>query len=93
MEALTDAIAELLAMDEPRQHFVGLISGLDVVTPDGPLRVFGLLHQVKPVLLDLGGPGSIDITPWKDRVQHIGPSTRGRGTFPSLEPSPVPQPC
>jgi hypothetical protein len=104
MEALTEAIAELLAMDEPRQHVAGLISGLDVgydlgeghpllgrrmpdldvVTPDGPLRVFALLHQVKPVLLDLGGPGSIDITPWKDRVQHIGAEYTGSWDLPVL---------
>ncbi|HET9422788.1 MAG TPA: FAD-dependent monooxygenase [Nocardioides sp.] len=44
---------------------------LDLVTPDGPLRVFELLHGARPVLIDLGAPGSIDITPWSDRVQHI----------------------
>ena len=30
---------------------------LDLVTADGPLRVFTLLHDARPVLLDLGGPG------------------------------------
>src|SRR6202023_569558 len=41
---------------------------LDIVTADGPLRVFTLLHDAKPVLLNLGEPGGFDITPWADRV-------------------------
>jgi 2-polyprenyl-6-methoxyphenol hydroxylase-like FAD-dependent oxidoreductase len=44
---------------------------LDLVTADGPLRVFTLLHDAKPVLLNLGEPGGFDITPWADRVQLI----------------------
>jgi len=42
---------------------------LDLVTADGPLRVFTLLHDAKPVLLNLAEPGGFDITPWADRVQ------------------------
>jgi 2-polyprenyl-6-methoxyphenol hydroxylase-like FAD-dependent oxidoreductase len=44
---------------------------LDLVTADGPLRVFTLLHDAKAVLLDLGGSGAIDITPWVDRVRLV----------------------
>jgi 2-polyprenyl-6-methoxyphenol hydroxylase-like FAD-dependent oxidoreductase len=44
---------------------------LDLVTADGPRRVFTLLHDAKPVLLNLGAPGGFDITPWADRVQLI----------------------
>ncbi len=40
---------------------------LDLVTADGPLRVFELLHHAKPVLLNLAEPGGFDITPWADR--------------------------
>ena len=51
---------------------------LDLVTPGGPLRAFTLLHQARPVLLNLGEPGRFDITPWADRVQptdakYVGP--------------------
>ena len=51
---------------------------LDIVTADGPLRVFTLLHDAQPLLLNLGEPGRLDITPWADRVQlidaeHVGP--------------------
>jgi hypothetical protein len=33
--------------------------------------MFTLLHHARPVLLNLGEPGDIDITPWADRVQLI----------------------
>ena len=51
---------------------------LDLATADGPVRVFELLHDAKPVLLNLGEPGGFDIAPWADRVQlidadHVGP--------------------
>ena len=35
---------------------------LDLVTANGPLRVFTLLHDARPVLLNLGEPGGFDIT-------------------------------
>src|SRR5215204_740335 len=44
---------------------------LDLVTADGPLRVFTLLHDARPVLLNLGEPGGFDIAPWADRVRLI----------------------
>ena len=44
---------------------------LDLITANGPLRVFSLLHEARPVLLNLGRPGSFDIAPWADRVQLI----------------------
>jgi hypothetical protein len=37
---------------------------LDLATASGPLRVFTLLHNARPALLNLGEPGSFDITPW-----------------------------
>jgi hypothetical protein len=43
---------------------------LDQVTADGPLRVFTLLHDARSVLLNVGEPGSLDVTPWADRVRH-----------------------
>ena len=43
---------------------------LDLVTADGPLRVFELLHDAKPVLLELGEPGGFDLTPWADRASN-----------------------
>ena len=49
---------------------------LDVVTADGPLRVFTLLHDARPVLLNLGEPGAFDIAPWADRVQLVDADVR-----------------
>ncbi|MGA8247440.1 MAG: FAD-dependent monooxygenase [Nocardioides sp.] len=41
---------------------------LDLVSAEGPLRVYDLLHDARPVLLDLGGPDAVELTPWADRV-------------------------
>ncbi len=57
---------------------------LDLVTADGPLRVFELLHGAKPVLLNLGEPGGLDITPWADRVQLIDAEDVGSWELPVL---------
>ena len=57
---------------------------LDLVTADGPLRVFELLHGAKPVLLNLGEPGGFDITPWADRVQLINARYAGNWELPVL---------
>jgi 2-polyprenyl-6-methoxyphenol hydroxylase-like FAD-dependent oxidoreductase len=57
---------------------------LDLVTADGPLRVFTLLHNAKPVLLNLCKPGSVDITPWADRVQLIDAEYEGPWELPVL---------
>ena len=57
---------------------------LDLVTTDGPLRVFTLLHDAKPVLLNLGEPGGFDITGWADRVQLIDARYAGPWELPVL---------
>jgi 2-polyprenyl-6-methoxyphenol hydroxylase-like FAD-dependent oxidoreductase len=57
---------------------------LDLVTADGPLRVFTLLHDARPVLLNLGEPGAFDITPWADRVQLADAKYAGTWELPAL---------
>ena len=57
---------------------------LDLVTTDGPLRVFTLLHDAKPVMLNLGEPGGFDITPWADRVQLIDAEYVGLWELPVI---------
>ena len=44
---------------------------LDLVTANGPQRVFTLLHKARPLVLNLGEPGRLDVTPWAERVQLI----------------------
>jgi 3-(3-hydroxy-phenyl)propionate hydroxylase len=104
IEALRDTVSELLSMDEPRQRFAAMMSGLDIhydlgeghpllgrrmpdldlVTPGGPLRVFTLLHDARPVLLKLGEPGGFDISPWADRVSAIDAEYAGQWELPAL---------
>ncbi len=55
---------------------------LDLVTADGPVRVFTLLHGAKPVLLNLGQAGGFDIAPWADRVQLVDASYAGAWELP-----------
>ena len=57
---------------------------LDLVTANGPLRVFTLLHDARPVLLNFGEPGAFDITPWADRVQLIDANYVGTWELPAL---------
>ncbi|HEX3621888.1 MAG TPA: FAD-dependent monooxygenase, partial [Acidimicrobiales bacterium] len=103
-KALHDAMAELLAMDEPRRHIAGMISGLDIQydlgdghpllgrrmpdldlrTTDGPTRVYTLLHDARPVLLNLGAPGGFDISPWASRVRLVDASHDGVWELPVL---------
>jgi len=55
---------------------------LDLVTADGPERVFTRLHSARGVLLNLGAPGSIDIAPWRDRVGLIEAKYDGAWELP-----------
>jgi hypothetical protein len=57
---------------------------LDLVTANGPLRVFTLLHDAQPVLLNLGEPGGFDISPWADRVQLIDARYGGTWELPAI---------
>ena len=57
---------------------------LNLDTSDGPLRLFTLLHDARPVLLNLGEPGGVDITPWADRVQMIDARYVGPWELPVL---------
>jgi hypothetical protein len=57
---------------------------LDLVTADGLLRLFTLLHDARPVLLNLGEPGGFDIAPWADRVQLIDAKYPGSWELPAV---------
>ncbi len=58
--------------------------GLDLVTRNGQLRVFTLLHDARPVLLNFGEPDSFDVTPWADRVQLVDAEYVGAWELPVL---------
>jgi 3-(3-hydroxy-phenyl)propionate hydroxylase len=57
---------------------------LDLITADGPLRIFTLLHRARPVLLNFGEPGGFDVTPWADRVRLIDAKYIGTWELPVI---------
>ncbi len=57
---------------------------LDVHTADGPRRAFTLLHDARPVLLNLGEPGGFDISPWANRVRSVDARHDGVWELPVL---------
>lgn len=106
--ALRAMMSEAMQLDEPRQWFVAMMSGLntrydpgeatetghpllgrrmpdlDLDTADGPQRVYMLLHRARPVLLDLGMPGGLDIAPWADRVDRVEARHEGKWELPAI---------
>jgi 3-(3-hydroxy-phenyl)propionate hydroxylase len=68
------------------------VPDLDLVTADGATRVYAQLHDGRPVLIDLGEPGGVDISGWADRVRVVNASYDGRWELPVLgevPPSPA----
>ena len=63
---------------------------LDLQTADGPTRVFTLLHEARPLLLNLGDSGGFDISPWADRVRMIDALHDGVWELPVLGEIPAP---
>jgi len=63
---------------------------LDLVTADGPLRLFTLLHDARPLLLNLGAPGGFDLAPWADRVRLIDAEYPGKWELPVVGAVPAP---
>jgi 3-(3-hydroxy-phenyl)propionate hydroxylase len=57
---------------------------LDLTTADGPIRVFELMRDARPLLLNLGQPGDSDTSPWADRVKRIDASHQGEWALPVL---------
>ena len=66
------------------------IPDLDLSTTDGVTRLFALLHEARPILLNLSEPGRFDITPWADRVRLIDVEFTGSWDLPVLGEVPAP---
>jgi len=63
---------------------------LDLDARAGPVRVYTLLHEARPVLLNLGAPGGFDITPWTERVRLIDAAYGGTWELPVIGEIPAP---
>ncbi|HXE60303.1 MAG TPA: FAD-dependent monooxygenase [Gemmatimonadaceae bacterium] len=57
---------------------------LDLVTPNGTQRAFSLLHDARPVLLNLGEPGALDAAPRPDHVQLVDATYEGAWELPAI---------
>jgi 3-(3-hydroxy-phenyl)propionate hydroxylase len=57
---------------------------LDLLTANGPVRVFTLLHDARPVLLNFAKAGGLDIAAWADRLQLIDARYAGEWELPVL---------
>jgi 3-(3-hydroxy-phenyl)propionate hydroxylase len=57
---------------------------LDLTTPNGPVRFFTLLHDARPVLVNLGQPGGVAVSPWANRVRTVHATYAGVWELPVL---------
>jgi len=60
------------------------IPDIDLATADGPVRVFALLHDARPLLLNFREPGDVDIGPWANRVRLVDAKYSGAWNLPVL---------
>ena len=63
---------------------------LELLTGEGPLRVYTLLHGARPALLNIGEPGGAEATAWADRVQLVDATYEGAWELPVLGEVPAP---
>ena len=55
---------------------------LDLRSEEGPTRVYDLLHDARPLLLELGDPTGFDISPWGQRVRVVDAAATGTWELP-----------
>ena len=63
---------------------------LDLTTADGHVRVFALLRDARALLLNLGGTGGFDISPWGNRVRLVDAAYDGAWELPVIGDVPAP---
>ncbi|WP_129793775.1 FAD-dependent monooxygenase [Sphingosinicella sp. CPCC 101087] len=63
---------------------------LDIATAAGPMRIFELLHDGRPVLLNFGKPGGLANEGWTDRVKLVDASFDGVCELPVIGPVSAP---
>ncbi len=57
---------------------------LDIVSSNGPLRIFTLLHGGRGALINFGAPGGLEASGWTDRVRQLDAKYDGAWQLPDL---------
>lgn len=57
---------------------------LELATVGGPRRVFSLLHDARPALLNLGTLSGLDVAAWEDRLPVVHATCDGAWKLPVL---------
>jgi hypothetical protein len=57
---------------------------LEIVSSDGPVRVFALLHGGRGALINFGEPGGIDASGWANRVRQLDAKYAGAWQLPDV---------
>ncbi|TXD33823.1 hypothetical protein FRC96_15250 [Lujinxingia vulgaris] len=60
------------------------IPDLDIATAEGTRRVSSWMHDGRPLLLNLGGPGAFNVAPRAPRVRQVDGSYEGTWELPVL---------
>jgi hypothetical protein len=63
---------------------------LDLLVAGGTRRLFALLHDARPVLLNFGEPAAVSITPWANRVKRVDARYTGAWELPVVGPVTAP---
>ena len=62
---------------------------LEIITATGPVRVFTLLHEARPLLINFREPGAVANT-WGDHVRVIDAKYDGKWELPAVGEVPSP---
>lgn len=57
---------------------------LEIAGDTGRCRVYTLLHRARPVLVDFGAPGQLDVAQWADRVTAVHATYDGEWALPAI---------
>ncbi|MGH2940066.1 MAG: FAD-dependent monooxygenase [Solirubrobacterales bacterium] len=60
------------------------VPDLDIVTANGLTTIYALLHEARPVLLNLGEPGAFDFDKGNDRVDLVDAHCEGKWEVPAV---------
>ena len=82
--ALMSGLAIRYDLGEGHPQLGRRMPDIELITERGPQRAFSLLHTARPVLLNLGEPGALEISAWRDRVQLIDARYAGVWELPVL---------